>query len=60
MLLLHRSASNVMASLKSMMPSRCSVFRDGAEIKVDAVDLVPGDLVSHPGKHAHLHRACVS
>ncbi|MEW5296912.1 MAG: hypothetical protein WDW36_000158 [Sanguina aurantia] len=41
----HRSASNVMASLKSMMPSRCSVFRDGAEIKVDAVDLVPGDLV---------------
>ncbi|MEW5298334.1 MAG: hypothetical protein WDW36_001472 [Sanguina aurantia] len=40
-----RSASNVMASLKSMMPSRCSVFRDGAESKVDATQLVPGDLV---------------
>lgn len=42
-----------MASLKSMMPSRCSVFRDGAEIKVDAVDLVPGDLVSQHGDDAH-------
>lgn len=34
-----------MASLKSMMPSRCSVFREGAESKVDATELVPGDLV---------------
>jgi hypothetical protein len=33
------------ASLKKMMPSQCTVVRDGAEERVDAAELVPGDLV---------------
>ena len=28
-----------------MMPSQCTVVRDGAEERVDAAELVPGDLV---------------
>jgi Ca2+-transporting ATPase len=28
-----------------MMPNKCTVARDGQELKVDACDLVPGDLV---------------
>jgi hypothetical protein len=28
-----------------MMPNKCTVTRDGHEQKVDALDLVPGDLV---------------
>lgn len=28
-----------------MMPSKCTVYRDGHEQKVDASELVPGDLV---------------
>lgn len=34
------------ASLKAMMPAQCTVLRDGAATKVDAHELVPGDLVS--------------
>jgi hypothetical protein len=34
------------ASLKAMMPAQCTVLRDGAATKVDAHDLVPGDLVA--------------
>jgi hypothetical protein len=33
------------ASLKKMMPNKCTVTRDGQEQKVDAHELVPGDLV---------------
>lgn len=40
-----RSANNVMASLKRMMPNKCTVTRDGVEQKVEASELVPGDLV---------------
>jgi magnesium-transporting ATPase (P-type) len=29
-----------------MMPAQCTVLRDGAATKVDAHDLVPGDLVA--------------
>lgn len=28
-----------------MMPNKCTVIRDGQEQKVDALELVPGDLV---------------
>eukprot|EP00775_Hariotina_reticulata_P010475 gene10475-10633_t len=38
-------AGHMNASLKKMMPNKCTVARDGQEIKVDAHDLVPGDLV---------------
>jgi hypothetical protein len=31
--------------LKKMMPSQCTVVRDGAEARIDAADLVPGDLI---------------
>jgi magnesium-transporting ATPase (P-type) len=41
-----RSAGNVMASLKAMMPAQCTVQRNGAATKVDAQELVPGDLVT--------------
>lgn len=34
------------ASLKALMPAQCTVLRDGAATKVDAQDLVPGDIVS--------------
>ena len=40
-----RSASNVMASLGKMLPAKCHVYRDGKESKIEAFDLVPGDLV---------------
>lgn len=34
------------ASLKAMMPAQCTVQRDGKPTKVDATELVPGDLVT--------------
>jgi len=40
-----RSAGNVMASLKKMIPNKCTVIRDGHEQKVEATELVVGDLV---------------
>ncbi|KAL6750150.1 sodium potassium ATPase alpha subunit [Haematococcus lacustris] len=40
-----RSASNVMASLTKMMPTKTTVYRDGHEQKIDASELVPGDFV---------------
>lgn len=33
------------ASLKKMMPNKCTVCRDGQEKRVEAHELVPGDLV---------------
>jgi len=41
-----RSASNLMASLKAMMPAQSTVQRDGRATKVEAHDLVPGDIVT--------------
>jgi len=41
-----RSAGSVMASLGRMMPAQCTVVRaGGVERRVDASDLVPGDVV---------------
>jgi high-affinity K+ transport system ATPase subunit B len=40
-----RSASNVLASIRSMLPAACVVVRDGAETKVPATQLVVGDVV---------------
>ncbi|KAF8072642.1 Atpalpha [Scenedesmus sp. PABB004] len=40
-----RAAAARAASLKRMMPNKCTVMRDGVEQKVDAAELVPGDLV---------------
>eukprot|EP00882_Tetradesmus_deserticola_P004148 GHRQ01004382.1.p1 GENE.GHRQ01004382.1~~GHRQ01004382.1.p1 ORF type:complete len:221 (+),score=74.72 GHRQ01004382.1:384-1046(+) len=40
-----RSAGNLMDSLKKMLPNKCTVIRDGHEQKVEALELVPGDLV---------------
>lgn len=34
------------ASLKAMMPAQCTVLRDGRATKVEAHELVPGDIVS--------------
>ena len=33
------------ASLKKMIPNKCTVIRDGLEQKVEAAELVVGDLV---------------
>jgi len=35
----------IAASLKKMMPNKCTVTRDGHEQKVEAHELVPGDFV---------------
>jgi sodium/potassium-transporting ATPase subunit alpha len=40
-----KAASNVMASLKNMMPNQCTVIRGGKEARISAMDLVTGDLV---------------
>lgn len=40
-----REASNVMASLKKMLPWKCSAIRDGSEVSVPVNQLVIGDLV---------------
>lgn len=40
------STSRVMASIKGMLPSDVLVLRDGSQTKVQAKDLVPGDLVT--------------
>lgn len=34
-----------MDGFKSLIPKKCKVIRDGAANVLDAVDLVPGDLV---------------
>ena len=38
--------TNLAATLGKMLPAQCTVLRDGGrEARVDAVDLVPGDVV---------------
>ena len=39
------SSSRVMASITTMLPDQCVVLRDGAQISIEAVDLVPGDVI---------------
>lgn len=39
------SSSRVMASITTMLPDQCVVLRDGAQIGIEAVDLVPGDVI---------------
>ncbi|KAI9892837.1 MAG: hypothetical protein M1814_000996 [Vezdaea aestivalis] len=39
------SSGRVMASITTMLPDSCLVLRDGAQIQVMAVDLVPGDVL---------------
>ena len=40
-----REASNVMSSLKKMLPWKCSVYRGGSEVSIPVNQVVPGDLV---------------
>ncbi|ODV82223.1 putative Ca2+ ATPase [Suhomyces tanzawaensis NRRL Y-17324] len=39
------SSSRVMDSIHNMIPTECSVIRNGQTLKIDSKDLVPGDLV---------------
>lgn len=39
------STSRVMASIKNMIPEECLVIRDGAQVSIMAVDIVPGDIL---------------
>lgn len=39
------SSSRVMASITSMLPDECIVIRDGQQLNISAVDLVPGDII---------------
>ncbi|KAL9081356.1 MAG: hypothetical protein Q9157_000075 [Trypethelium eluteriae] len=39
------SSSRVMASIKTMLPDHCLVFRDGARQNIPGADIVPGDLL---------------
>jgi sodium/potassium-transporting ATPase subunit alpha len=39
------SSARVMASIKDMLPAECHVVRDGSQVTLLAVDVVPGDLV---------------
>jgi sodium/potassium-transporting ATPase subunit alpha len=39
------SSSRVMASIKNMMPEKCTLIRDGNQISSPALDVVPGDVV---------------
>ena len=38
-------AENAMAAIRQMLAPHASVLRDGKQISIDAVDLVPGDIV---------------
>jgi magnesium-transporting ATPase (P-type) len=40
----HR-AERAAAGLRDLLPRRCTVVRDGQRIRIDAVDVVPGDVV---------------
>ena len=46
---IERSSGNVMASLKSLVPSLCRVIRDGKVRRIQAAELVVGDLVQLKG-----------
>jgi sodium/potassium-transporting ATPase subunit alpha len=39
------SSSRVMASITNMLPDNCVVLRDGAQVSVVALDIVPGDVL---------------
>lgn len=39
------SAGDVMAKFKNMLPPKCTVIREGQEAKINASELVPGDIV---------------
>ena len=39
------SSSRTMASISGMLPDDCSVLRDGNRVELQAVDLVPGDIL---------------
>jgi sodium/potassium-transporting ATPase subunit alpha len=39
------SSSRVMASITTMLPDNCVVLRDGAQIDVVSMDVVPGDIL---------------
>ncbi|KAF2692005.1 calcium ATPase [Lentithecium fluviatile CBS 122367] len=39
------SSSRVMASIGTMLPDQCIVIRDGAQVNISALDMVPGDVV---------------
>lgn len=39
------TSSKVMDSIKNMLPSAAPVFRNGQETKINAIDMVVGDLV---------------
>lgn len=39
------STSRVMASIKNMIPKGCLVVREGVQVAIMAVDIVPGDIL---------------
>jgi sodium/potassium-transporting ATPase subunit alpha len=39
------SSSRVMASITQMLPEECIVIRDGAQVRLDGRDVVPGDIL---------------
>lgn len=39
------SSSRVMASITTMLPDQCIVVRDGSQLSISAIDLVPGDII---------------
>lgn len=39
------SSSRVMASITTMLPDECIVIRDGKQMSITAIDLVPGDVI---------------
>ena len=39
------SSSRTMASISGMLPDDCSVLRDGVRVELQAIDLVPGDIL---------------
>ena len=39
------SSSRVMASIGTMLPDQCLVLREGAQVNISALDMVPGDVV---------------
>ena len=40
-----RKSAKIMEGFKSLIPKKCNVVRDGGIVKIDAVELVPGDVV---------------
>jgi H+-transporting ATPase len=48
-----KQAEDVVASLKADIAMRSTVVRNGQEIEREARELVPGDVVSLPGRGYH-------